>query len=38
MARALDLAWESFRAGSLGVGAVVTRDGEIVATGRKDDP
>jgi tRNA(Arg) A34 adenosine deaminase TadA len=33
--RALELAWESCRAGSLGVGAVVTDpDGSIVATGR----
>jgi tRNA(Arg) A34 adenosine deaminase TadA len=34
MRRAVELAWESFRAGSLGIGAVVTRDGEVVATGR----
>jgi len=34
MERALELAWESFRAGSLGVGAVVTRHGEVIATGR----
>jgi tRNA(adenine34) deaminase len=34
MARAVELAWESFRAGSLGVGATVTRHGEIIATGR----
>lgn len=30
----MELAWESFCAGSLGIGAVVTRDGEVVATGR----
>ena len=34
MERAFELAWESFRAGSLAVGAVVTRHGETVATGR----
>jgi tRNA(Arg) A34 adenosine deaminase TadA len=34
MARAMELAWESFRAGSLGIGAVVTRDGDVLATGR----
>ena len=34
MARALELAWESFRAGSLGVGATVSRYGEVIATGR----
>ena len=34
MERAVELAWESFRAGSLAVGAVVTRHGETVATGR----
>ena len=34
MHRAIELAWESFRAGSLGIGAVITRDGETLATGR----
>jgi tRNA(Arg) A34 adenosine deaminase TadA len=34
MERAVELAWESFRAGSLAVGAVLTRQGETVATGR----
>ena len=34
MARALELAWESLRAGSLGVGATVSRHGEVIATGR----
>jgi tRNA(adenine34) deaminase len=34
MERAVELAWESFRAGSLAVGAVATRHGETVATGR----
>lgn len=35
MRRALELAWESARAGSLGIGAVVTdTDGSIVASGR----
>jgi len=34
MARALELGWESFRAGSLGVGATVSRHGEVIATGR----
>jgi tRNA(Arg) A34 adenosine deaminase TadA len=34
MHRAMDLAWESFRAGSLGIGAVITRNGETCATGR----
>jgi tRNA(Arg) A34 adenosine deaminase TadA len=34
MHRAVELAWESFRAGSLGIGAVITRDGETLATGR----
>jgi tRNA(Arg) A34 adenosine deaminase TadA len=34
MHRAVELAWESFCAGSLGVGAVITRNDEIVATGR----
>ena len=34
MERAVELAWESFCAGSLGIGAVVTRDGELFATGR----
>jgi tRNA(adenine34) deaminase len=34
MHRAVELAWESFCAGSLGVGAVMTRNDEIVATGR----
>jgi tRNA(Arg) A34 adenosine deaminase TadA len=34
MARALELAWESFRAGSLGVGATISRHGEVIATGR----
>ena len=32
---ALDLAWQSARAGSLGIGAVITdADGTVVATGR----
>jgi tRNA(Arg) A34 adenosine deaminase TadA len=34
MLQAVQLAWDSFRAGSLGIGAVVTRHGEVVATGR----
>jgi tRNA(Arg) A34 adenosine deaminase TadA len=34
MERAVELAWDSFRAGSLGIGAVITCDGEVVATGR----
>lgn len=34
MARAVALAWESFCAGSLGIGAVVTRGTDVVATGR----
>ena len=34
MVRAVELAWESFQAGSLGVGAVVTRHGQVFATGR----
>ncbi|HMK10115.1 MAG TPA: hypothetical protein VK461_00890, partial [Acidimicrobiales bacterium] len=34
MHRAVELAWESFCAGSLGIGAVITLDGEIAATGR----
>jgi tRNA(Arg) A34 adenosine deaminase TadA len=34
MERAVELAWDSFRAGSLGIGAVITRDGEVVAAGR----
>lgn len=34
MRQAVELAWDSFRAGSLGVGAVVTRHGEVFATGR----
>ena len=34
MHRAVELAWDSFRAGSLGIGAVITRDGETLATGR----
>jgi tRNA(Arg) A34 adenosine deaminase TadA len=34
MHRALELAWESFCAGSLGIGAVIARDGETVTTGR----
>ena len=34
MERALELGWESFRAGSLRVGATVTRSGEMVATRR----
>ena len=34
MHHAIELAWDSFRAGSLGVGAVITRDGETFATGR----
>jgi tRNA(Arg) A34 adenosine deaminase TadA len=33
--RTLELAWESFRAGSLGIGAVITdADGEVVVEGR----
>lgn len=32
--RALDLAWESCRNGSLGIGAVITRQGKTVVTGR----
>jgi tRNA(Arg) A34 adenosine deaminase TadA len=33
--RTVELAWDSFRAGSLGIGAVITdADGTIVATGR----
>jgi tRNA(Arg) A34 adenosine deaminase TadA len=42
MHRAVELAWESFRAGSLGIGAVITRGDETVATGRnrlaEEDP
>jgi tRNA(Arg) A34 adenosine deaminase TadA len=34
MLRAMELAWASFRAGSLGIGAVVTLDDSVVATGR----
>ncbi len=35
MCRALELAWDSVRAGSLGIGAVAVRqDGSLVATGR----
>ncbi len=34
MHRAMELAWESFRAGSLGIGAVITADGATVSTGR----
>jgi hypothetical protein len=34
MERALELAWESLRAGSLGVGATVSRHGDVIATGR----
>jgi tRNA(adenine34) deaminase len=34
MRRATELAWESFCAGSLGIGAVITRHGETFATGR----
>ncbi|HTN78973.1 MAG TPA: nucleoside deaminase [Acidimicrobiales bacterium] len=34
MHRAVELAWESFCAGSLGIGAVITLDGELTATGR----
>lgn len=34
MHRAMELAWESFCAGSLGIGAVITKDGSILATGR----
>lgn len=34
MHRAVELAWESFCAGSLGIGAVITRGAETVATGR----
>ncbi|MGB8857698.1 MAG: deaminase [Ilumatobacteraceae bacterium] len=31
---AMELAWDSFRAGSLGIGAVITLDGSTVVTGR----
>ena len=34
MHRAVELASESFCAGSLGIGAVITLEGEITATGR----
>jgi tRNA(Arg) A34 adenosine deaminase TadA len=34
MRQALELAWESCRAGSLGIGAVVTHDGRALFTGR----
>src|SRR3954466_13784749 len=34
MHRAFELAWESFCAGSLGIGAVVTRGSELLTTGR----
>lgn len=34
MHQAMALAWDSFRAGSLGIGAVVTCDDEVIATGR----
>ena len=34
MEQALELAWTSFCAGSLGIGAVITRHGEVLATGR----
>jgi tRNA(Arg) A34 adenosine deaminase TadA len=34
MAHAMQLAWESFRAGSLGIGAVITLDDGVIATGR----
>lgn len=34
MQRAVELAWESLCGGSLGIGAVVTRHGEPLATGR----
>jgi len=34
MHRAMELAWESFCAGSLGIGAVITKNDEILATGR----
>lgn len=34
MLLAMDLAWQSFRAGSLGIGAVVTLGDAIVSTGR----
>lgn len=34
MQRAVELAWESLRSGSLGIGAVVTRHGETLVTGR----
>jgi tRNA(Arg) A34 adenosine deaminase TadA len=34
MRHAVELAWESFCSGSLGIGAVVTRHGEVFATGR----
>jgi tRNA(Arg) A34 adenosine deaminase TadA len=42
MRRAVELAWASFRAGSLGIGAVVTHHGDVLVTGRnrlaEDDP
>lgn len=34
MAQAMQLGWDSFRAGSLGIGAVVTLGEQVVATGR----
>ena len=34
MSRAVELAWESFCAGSLGIGAVVTHNDDVVVTGR----
>jgi tRNA(Arg) A34 adenosine deaminase TadA len=34
MAVALDLAWQSFRAGSLGVGATIISGDDVIATGR----
>jgi len=34
MLHAMELAWQSFRAGSLGIGAVVTRGDAVVSSGR----
>ena len=34
MEQAVELAWTSFSAGSLGIGAVITQHGEVLATGR----
>lgn len=36
--RAMEPAWESCCAGSVGIGAVLTRHGEIIATGRTGSP